>query len=305
MAEDIFLTGKFDGRYSAFIETVAGHRAKLHRYCSRMTGSVLDGEDVMQDVLFEAYRKLDQLQDNESLGPWIFRIAHNRCIDFIRKRTVRNVKEAAAAEPDVLPQADLYGPGVSRALERLVISLPPKERACVLLKDVFDYSLEEIAALVASSVGGVKAALHRGRAKLAAHPNGPAGMNAANKETLELHALYVDRFNRQDWDSIRQLISDDARLMITNLYAGPAVMNYFTRFELMSYPRKLITARLDGESILVLLGGLAPDMVPTVIVRLESNGNSIHMIRHYTGCPWIFAATEALDPEFTGLTTVH
>jgi len=51
-----------------------------------------------------------------------------------------------------------------------VISLPPKERACVLLKDVFDYSLEEIAALVDSTVGGVKAALNRGRSKLAASP---------------------------------------------------------------------------------------------------------------------------------------
>ncbi|WP_352503014.1 MULTISPECIES: sigma-70 region 4 domain-containing protein [unclassified Mesorhizobium] len=51
-------------------------------------------------------------------------------------------------------------------MERLVIHLPPKERACVLLKDVFDYSLEEIADLVGSTVGGVKAALNRGRSGL-------------------------------------------------------------------------------------------------------------------------------------------
>jgi len=80
MTKSILSAGKFDARYSGFIETVAGHRAQLHRYCSRMTGSVLDGEDVMQDVLFEAYRKLDYLEDGQDIGRWLFRIAHNRCI---------------------------------------------------------------------------------------------------------------------------------------------------------------------------------------------------------------------------------
>jgi hypothetical protein len=50
----------FDARYLAFLETIAQLRPRLHRYCSRMTGSVMDGEDVVQDALFEAYRKLDQ-----------------------------------------------------------------------------------------------------------------------------------------------------------------------------------------------------------------------------------------------------
>jgi RNA polymerase sigma-70 factor (ECF subfamily) len=58
------------------------------------------------------------------------------------------MKEAAAAEPDIVLPAKLYAQDVSRALERLVIKLPPKERACGLLKDVFGYSLDEIADLV-------------------------------------------------------------------------------------------------------------------------------------------------------------
>jgi hypothetical protein len=57
---DMEATGAFDARYLAFLETVAQLRPRLHRYCSRMTGSVMDGEDVVQDALFEAYRKLDQ-----------------------------------------------------------------------------------------------------------------------------------------------------------------------------------------------------------------------------------------------------
>jgi DNA-directed RNA polymerase specialized sigma24 family protein len=67
--------GTFDVRYIAFLETLTHLRPLLHRYCARMTGSVLDGEDVMQEALFEAYRKLDQLDDPGALRPWLFRIA--------------------------------------------------------------------------------------------------------------------------------------------------------------------------------------------------------------------------------------
>ena len=57
---DMEAHGPFDARYLAFLETITQLRPRLHRYCSRMTGSVMDGEDVVQDALFEAYRKLDQ-----------------------------------------------------------------------------------------------------------------------------------------------------------------------------------------------------------------------------------------------------
>lgn len=66
---DIDSMGKFDARYVAFLETIAQLRPRLHRYCSRMTGSVMDGEDVVQDALFEAYRKLDQYDDTRPLRP--------------------------------------------------------------------------------------------------------------------------------------------------------------------------------------------------------------------------------------------
>ncbi|AYG75215.1 hypothetical protein CCGE532_21850 (plasmid) [Rhizobium sp. CCGE532] len=99
--------------------------------------------------------------------------------------------------------------------------------------------------------------------------------------------------------------SDDARLLVTNLYAGPATPNYFTRFELLPYPRRLVTALLDGERVLVLLGGLAPHMVPTVIVRLESDRRGIHAILHYSQCPWIFAAADSLTIEPDASATLH
>jgi RNA polymerase sigma-70 factor (ECF subfamily) len=68
---DTEAAGPFEARYLAFLETVTQLRPRLHRYCSRMTRSVMDGEDVVQDALFEAYRKLDLYDDSRPLAPYL------------------------------------------------------------------------------------------------------------------------------------------------------------------------------------------------------------------------------------------
>src|SRR6267154_2381295 len=195
----VAVSGPVDARYLAFLETISTLRPSLHRYCARMTGSVMDGEDVAQEALIEAYRKLDQFDESRPLKPWLFRIAHNRCIDFLRRKGVRDEAEATAAMPEAVSPTEPAALGVGKAVEHLVASLPPKERACILLKDVFDYSLEEIAELVDSTVGGVKAALNRGRSKLAALPQQTSPPRKQDAEMSKLLNLYVERFNRRDW----------------------------------------------------------------------------------------------------------
>src|SRR2546427_9154492 len=137
------LFGQFEARYLAFLETISTLRPSLHRYCARMTGSVMDGEDVVQEALFEAYRKLDKFDDSRPIKPWLFRIAHNRCIDFLRRRGVRDEADAVAGVREVALPTDAPLLGIGKAIEHLVAVLPPKERASILLQDVFDYSLEE------------------------------------------------------------------------------------------------------------------------------------------------------------------
>jgi RNA polymerase sigma-70 factor, ECF subfamily len=124
--------------------------------------------------------------------------------------------------------------------EPLVLTLPPKERACVLVKDVFDYTLAEIAELVGSTVGGAKAALKRGRSKLTASPVPVKSSRTADPELARVLHLHVERFNNRDWNSLRELISADARLRVTDAFVGEVANSpYFGNYERWSMPWKI------------------------------------------------------------------
>jgi RNA polymerase sigma-70 factor (ECF subfamily) len=260
-----------------------------------MTGSIVDGEDVVQDALFQAYRKLDAFDDARPLAPWLFRIAHNRCIDFLRRRGVREEAETVAARPDSIAPVDPPGPALGRAVEHLVLSLPPMERACVLLKDVFDYSLEDIAELVDSTVGGVKAALNRGRSKLAIVPERTAPPRAKNADVARLLHLYVERFNRQDWDGLRALIAADARLRVADRFAGPLIDSpYFGNYARMAVPWRLAVGDVDGEPAVIVLHRGPDEWTPHSLVHLDVTDDRITRIADYTHTPWILQAAASL-----------
>src|SRR5215813_1248332 len=292
---NMYSDGPFDARYVAFLETISTLRPSLHRYCARMTGSVMDGEDVVQEALFEAYRKLDKFDDSRPLKPWLFRIAHNRCIDFLRGRGVRIEAEGAAMRPDVVEPKEPAVLGSGQALEHLVASLPPMERACVLLKDVFDYSLEEIVELVDSTVGGVKAALNRGRTKLAASPATGKSSRSTDPELTRVMQLYVERFNRRDWDGLRDLIRADARLMVADAFAGKLVdAPYFSNYEKSSLIWKLAVGEVDGEPVVVMLQRRADTWIPYSMVRLSVTSQRIDRIVDYAHCPWVISAARSV-----------
>jgi len=290
--------GEFDARYLAFLTTVADLRPSLHRYCARMTGSVADGEDVVQDALFDAYRRLESFDGARPIKPWLFRIAHNRCVDFLRRRGVREDAETFVDTADSVWPHDPPGPALGRAVEHLVITLPPMERACVLLKDVLDHSLEEIAELTGSTVGGVKAALHRGRAKLASSSPAPRG-RAVGTTTPELRgvlAQYVERFNRRDWDGLRELVSAHTRVRVADRFSGPfAESPYFARYDRLAIPWRLHMADVDGEPMIVaeyLEGGV---WTARAVIRLDVRDGRVAEIADYRHCPWVLGAANEVQ----------
>ena len=264
-----------------------------------MTGSITEGEDVVQDALFRAYRSLDTFDDSRPLAPWLFRVAHNQCIDFLRRRGVREEAEAAAEEPDFIGPFEPAEPTLGTAVEHLVLNLPPKERACVLLKDVFEYSLEEIAELVDSTVGGVKAALNRGRSKLASLDARASKTRVTAPEHKQILRLYVERFNRRDWDGLRELISADARLLVADRYSGSFTDGgYLGVYSRMTVTWRLTLGEVDGEPSVILLNQRNGAWEIEGIIRLDIGADGrVDRVSDYQHCPWVLSAGSVVVRE--------
>ena len=169
----------------------------------------------------------------------------------------------------------------------------------MLLKDVFDYSLEEIAEMVDSTVGGVKAALNRGRSKLPASPQpGVAVRKAEDPDLARILHLYVERFNRRDWDGLRELISDDARLRVGDRFAGRlSDATYFANYQRLPMTWRLTTGEVDGEAVVIVLSREADGTEHETPVRLELAGGRIARIVDYLHCPWVLGAAGAVSVE--------
>src|SRR5690348_15371851 len=120
---------------------VEGLRPALHRYCARLTGSVVEGEDVVQDALPKAFYSLPLVPEPPPLRPWLFRIAHNAAIDHL-KRHERRFTEARADMTEVPVDDDRPDPLVARVALARFLALSVAQRAAVILKDVLGQSLE-------------------------------------------------------------------------------------------------------------------------------------------------------------------
>ncbi|MGA2450508.1 MAG: sigma-70 family RNA polymerase sigma factor [Polyangiaceae bacterium] len=260
-------------------------RPDLHRFCTRMTGSPCDGEDVLQEALVLAFYRLDELRQGASFKAWLFRIAHNKCIDFLRSRKARlHLEEANNAEErhamdEVLDRKQR----VERALASIVSELPAKERACVVLKGVLDWSLEETAAITGSSIGAVKSALHRGRARLErVDTESPANTLDFEPRQRELIERYLAAFNNRDWDAVSALVADEARLEVVDRSEGPfRDIPYFSNYGKLPWRWKFALARVDGVESVVLFRETGETWVPRSILLLDISDDKIAAIRDY------------------------
>jgi RNA polymerase sigma-70 factor, ECF subfamily len=219
---------------SDFDRALAELRPKLHRYCARMTGSVIDGEDVVQDALVKAFEALPRTGSIENPEGWLFRIAHNAALDYLRRRT-----RQAAAHEDMDMIADPADPvrdhQIAAASLRTFMRLPAAQRGIVILTDVLGYSPQEVSDVMGSSIAAVKSALQRGRMRLrelAQEPDDRPQPALSEPERARL-TTYVERFNARDFDTVRSMLADDVKLDLVNrlrLSGRTEVGAYFTNY---------------------------------------------------------------------------
>jgi RNA polymerase sigma-70 factor (ECF subfamily) len=215
-------------------------RPLLHRYCARMTGSVVDGEDVVQEAFLKAIEASVRIESPTNPEAWLFRIAHNAALDFLRRRTRREIAhshedlDVIATPVDPMRDRETAAAGL-RTFMRLTVA----QRSAIILRDVLGYSLQEVSEVTGSSVPSVKSALQRGRMclrELAQEPEdiGPPVLTEPERARL---TTYVERFNARDFDAIRNMLAQDVRLDLVNRVQRKGrseVSEYFHRYALRS-----------------------------------------------------------------------
>ncbi len=269
-----------------FLAMVADVRPELHRYCARLTGSVIEGEDIVQDTLAKAFYALSLSPDVPPLRPWLFRIAHNAAVDFLKSHG-RKYVELFAELDDIAGFEEKADPAVVRAALARFLALPVAQRSAVILKDVLGHSLEETAETMGTTVMAVKAALVRGRRKLL-EPEEEHGDTASLART-ELDR-YATLFNARDWDGVRSLVGDDCRLDLVSKSQrrGKAVGMYFGRYEKEDVALRVV--RLEGQ--LAFAAHVAGAERPAYFILLEFAGGRVSAIRDFRYVPYIVADAE-------------
>jgi RNA polymerase sigma-70 factor (ECF subfamily) len=252
---------------------------------------VADGEDIVQETLARAYYLLPEMDEVPAFRPWLFRIAHNRALDHLRRYEARmgeplEAVQDSAADPAPDP-GDAIGhqQAVQAAVSRFV-ELAPAQRSCVILKDVLGHSLEEIGGLLELSLPAVKAALHRGRVRLrelaVTQPPEPPP-----QQTSPAVARYVALFNARDWDGVRAMLAEDVQLDLVSRAqrAGRAVGDYMSNYD-RYHDWRLAPAWLEGREVIVVFR--APgDARPGYFIELYFERDKIRNIRDFRYVPYV------------------
>jgi RNA polymerase sigma factor (sigma-70 family) len=274
-----------------FQNRLTAMRPRLHRYCARMTGSTVEGEDVLQDTLIKALSAHMEGAKVDNLEGWVFRIAHNTSLDLLRRKswhTVVPLTEDLEAPP--IPEADI----ITVSFQTL-LRLPELQRCAVILKDVLGHTVDEIASISDCTPAAAKSALQRGRmalrqlAQLPADTQLPLMPDAARKKM----AAFVDLFRTGDFDAIRAMLADDVKLDLVNRLKWEGrdkIAPYFTRYAEETKWRFAFGA-VEGRTAMLVFESSMMEK-PTHFVLVEWRDSQISTIRDFLFAPYV---TEAMD----------
>jgi RNA polymerase sigma-70 factor (ECF subfamily) len=307
--------------WQRFLDLIQGERPELYGYCRRLTGTVWDAEDLVQDTLLRAFGTLGKLDFAvRSPRAYLLKLATNAWIDTIRRR---QTAEAAQLEPPQGFAEPDMGRSVRDAASQLMTRLAPQERAAFVLKELFGSSLKEIAEILGTTEGAVKSALHRGRKML-----------EASEESVELEARtssirrvpseelidrFVSAYNAADLEGLTSLVLANASVEIVGcmLQSGPEALDgeksWFVN-SLGGHPewpvefhfeaQRAQCAELEGERIVLVFRTRAGEEALEAVVRLEEEEGRVRRLRTYSFCPETVRAV-ASELGFTARTGLY
>jgi len=275
-----------DDPRAEFERLVGELRPKLHRYCARMTGSAIDGEDIVQDALIKALASLPNVGVVDNPKGWLFRIAHNTALDFLRRRArgpmmQNNEAFDMIATPDS-PDHDHEAATMSL---RTFMRLPALQRSAVILKDVLGHSLEEVASITGASEAAAKSALQRGRVRLREFASEPADVSLPMLSDVMRARLieYVEGFKTGDFDTVRAMLADDVRLdLVAKLrrQGKSEVGEYFGRYAACQQ-WAFAAGVVDGRAAMLVYDREVSLDTPAYFVALDFDGDRVISIHDF------------------------
>jgi len=217
--------------FRALVEPLA---RELHAYAYRMLGGFHDADDVLQESRLKAWRSLATYEPRASFRAWMYRIVTNTCLDLLKSRGRRVMPQdigpsVAPGPPATAPRTDILwlepypdsllpavpGPeqalrqreGIRLAFMRVVQELPPRQRAALLLHDVLDWSVAEVARMLETTDTAINSALQRARVAIA-RPHDPSAALASRQ--AEVVERFVNAWESGNFDDFAQLLATDA-----------------------------------------------------------------------------------------------
>ncbi len=285
-----------------FADTYEPLRGDLYRYCRHLTRSPWDAEDLAQDTMSRAFATLGRMgAAPPNPRAWLFRVASNLWLDHVRRP--RPTLEPA-------PSTDISPIELRAAAGTLLVQLAPQERAAVVLKDAFDFSLDEVAGILGTTAGAVKAALHRGRGKLL-EPD----VETSRVPSRGVVDAVCAAFNAHDVERVAALLLESAAVEVvgaTASYAADDTRDQMLRGMLFGSQRLASAATQGGIEARFVRGALpTPPRAETrlhrgeaiavlwyahedgehvrALNRIESDGKHIASLRNYFFTPDLIA----------------
>lgn len=296
-------------------DLAAPYRRELLAHCYRMLGSVHDAEDAVQETMLRAWRGREGFESRSSVRVWLYRIATNACLRALERRArlplpsglgapsddpdtplEESVGEAYWLEPapDSLFAVDPADAAVSRAQVRLAFLsalqlLPARQRAALILRDVYAFSARETAEILETTVAGVNSALQRARAQVeAGRALGPdPAREPAEPERRRQLERYLQAFERSDIEGLTRILREDVRLEMPP---------YLTWFRGRAAVGRFLAGRVAAE------GGRIR-MVPLSANGLA--GYASYLRSEDAEARWAPHAIHLLEPTTQGLGAVH